>query len=106
MFVKIDSWNRYEFDFVSNDVRTSNFQAELNDGSLIDLHIRIEKKSHELLPNAYNMAFGPLNPKGQIDDRAQLTYKDYSKVFSTILWSALTYLKRSYRSFPGDRWLG
>jgi hypothetical protein len=47
------------------------------------------------------MAFGPLNPQGQIDHQAQLTYKDYSKVFSTILWSALMYLNEYTDHFLG-----
>jgi len=93
MFVKIDFRNRYDFNFASDDYRVRSFQAELKDGSLVDLYVKIDEQPHEILSHVYNMAFGPLNPKGQVDDRAQLTYKDYSKVFSTILWSALMYLK-------------
>ena len=49
----------------------------------------------------YNFAFGPPNQKGQIDDKAQLRHKDYSKVFSTILLAALTYLNRHKNHYLG-----
>ena len=54
-----------------------------------------------MLPNTYNLAFGPLKVDGYIDDKAALTHKDYSKVFSTILFSAFTYLKRNPDHFIG-----
>jgi len=94
MFVKIDFRNKYDFDFVSDDIRVRSFQAELKDGTSVTLFVRIDEEPHEILSNVYNMTFGPLNRKGQIDDQIQLAYQNYSRVFSTILWSANLYLSR------------
>ena len=101
MFVKIDFRNKYDFNFASNDYRVRSFQAELKDGSPMDLYVKIDKQPHELLPNVYNMAFGPLNRKGQVDGQIQLAYQNYSRVFSTILWSANLYLSRNRDHFIG-----
>jgi hypothetical protein len=73
-------------------LRTAIFHTELQDGKTLPLMIRINEVPHALFPNAYNMSFGPLNERGQINDKAELPHKNYSKVFSTILFRALQYL--------------
>ena len=99
--LKIDFNNLYEIDNISQDLRVSTFQTTLNNGQAMPLIVRISNQSHALLPNVYNLAFGPLNAKGKIDDRAELTHADYSKVFSTILFSALAYLKTNPDHYLG-----
>jgi len=81
--VKIDFGNTYDIENISEDLRTTNFLTELHDETQIILKVDIDNEAHELLPNVYNLAFGPINQKGQIDDKVQLSHKDYSKVFST-----------------------
>ena len=90
--VKIDFDNIYEIKPVSDDFRNSNFDTILEDGSTVTLRVAISSESHELLQNVYNLAFGPTNKRGQVNDKAELSHKDYSKVFSTILYEALNYL--------------
>lgn len=99
--VDIDFGNCYEMENISPDLRESSFITELEDSNFIPLRVQISNEAHELLPHVYNMAFGPLNRKGQIDDRVQLSHKNYSKVFSTILLNALTYLTGNKTHYLG-----
>lgn len=99
--LKIDFKNLYEIDNISADLRISTFNTHLNNGQALPLIVKISNESHALLPNVYNFAFGPLNSKGKIDDKAELTHADYSKVFSTILFSALAYLKSNPDHYLG-----
>lgn len=99
--VILDFDDLYEVESISEDLRTSIFRTELDDGSFAALRIEISNEAHKLLPNVFNLAFGPLTPKGQIDDKAQLKHKDYSKVFSTILIAGLTYLHKNKDHYLG-----
>ncbi len=83
--VKIDFENIYELEGISEDLRISSFQTELQSGQKIPLKIKISNEAHAILPDVYNLAFGPLNSRGQIDDKAELPHSNYSRVFSSIL---------------------
>lgn len=91
---KIDLKNTYDVESMSEDYRVSRFSTKLDDGDIVPLNVRVNHEPHELMSNVYNLSFGPLNSKGKIDDRAELKHMDYSKVFSTILFTATTYLKK------------
>jgi hypothetical protein len=99
--VNIDFENTYDIGFISDDLKTSFFKTELQDGSSVELKIEISNESHELMAELYNLAFGPIDEKGHIDDKAELPHKDYSKVFSTILLEALTYLSKNNSHYIG-----
>jgi hypothetical protein len=99
--LKIDFKNLYDIDNISEDLRVSSFKTNLNNGHAVPLIVKISNQSHALLPNVYNLAFGPQNAKGKIDDKAELTHADYSKVFSTILFAALAYLKTNPDHYLG-----
>src|SRR5215467_2433546 len=92
IIVKLDFANPYNIDAISDDLRISTFQTELQDGSYMPLKVEINREPHELVPTVYNLAFGPVNDRGEIDDKAEIHHKDYSKVFSSILMAGLTYL--------------
>jgi len=99
--LKIDFNNLYEIDNISADLRISTFSTTLNNGQAMPLVVKISNQSHALLPNVYNLSFGPLNAKGKIDDKAELTHADYSKVFSTILFAAFAYLQNNPDHYLG-----
>lgn len=90
--VTLDFDNTYDIDPLSDDLRVSTFTSDLDDGSRVPLRVEISSEPHALLPSVFNLAFGPTNRKGEIDDKAEIAHKDYSKVFSSILLAALTYL--------------
>jgi len=88
--VKIDFGDVY--DLVSDECRTATFKTQLQDGQSTTLLIEISDTPHVLLPNVYNLAFGPADSHGKINDRAEVHHADYSRVFSTILLKAFDYL--------------
>jgi hypothetical protein len=92
--IKIDFDNKYNIRQITEDFRNSEFTTVLRDGKTIPIYIRISNETHELLPDVYNMSFGPLKGN-KIDDKVELSHFDHSKVFSTILFSALKYLKEN-----------
>ena len=98
---KIDFDELYKLDYASEDLLSYSFNPELKDGKRQHLNIKISGKPHPLIPATYNLAFGPLDSKGRIDDRAEIKYNDYSKVFSTILFTG-----RAYLIANPDRFLG
>ena len=93
--------NLYEIESISGDLRESSFSTSLKNGKVVPLSVRINNQSHALLPNVYNIAFGPLNTRGRINDKVELTHADYSRVFSTILFSAYAYLKSNPGHYLG-----
>ena len=97
----IDFEKIYDIEPLSEDLKISSFKSELEDGSFADLKIQISNVSHELMPVVYNLAFGPVDAKGRINDKAELTHSDYSRVFSTILFDALTYLINNKGQYLG-----
>jgi hypothetical protein len=99
--LKIDFDNKYETDSISGDLRESSFTSLLSDNKAVALQVSISNQAHELLPNVYNLAFGPLKANGRIDDKAELTHRDYSKTFSTILLNGLTYLTANPEQYLG-----
>lgn len=99
--LKIDFDNLYEIENISEDLKFSSFNTLLHNGREIPLNVRISNQSHALLPNVYNLSFGPINTKGKIDDKAELKHVDYSRVFSTILFSAYAYLKTNPDHYLG-----
>jgi hypothetical protein len=99
--VKIDFENLYDLEEISLDLKLSSFTSRLNNGQDVSLKVKISNESHDLIPNVYNLAFGPLNAKGKINDKAELAHTDYSKVFSTILFSAFSYLKNNPDHYLG-----
>jgi hypothetical protein len=99
--VKIDFTNVYEIETFSNELTLASFATELADGSNTPLIVEIGPDSHELIPNVYNLAFGPPDHNGELDDKAEIKHKDYSKVFSTILLHA-----RAYLTLHPDHYLG
>lgn len=97
----IDFETLYEIEQISEDLKYSTFNTVLQNGNPLQLVTKISNQTHALLPDVYNLAFGPLNKKGKIDDKAELNHMDYSRVFSTILFTALTYLKSNPDHYLG-----
>ena len=100
--VDIDFDKVYPLTQISEDKRIGVFETELAEGGdLVPLRVEISNTAHELLPDVYNLAFGPVNKKGNIDDKAELSHSDYSRVFSTILLTGLNYLATNPDNYLG-----
>jgi hypothetical protein len=99
--VDLNFKNPYDIHPLTEDLRINVFETELQDGSTVPLKVEISNEPHELLPKVFNLAFGPMNEKGEIDDKAELHHKDYSKVFSSILLTGFTYLGNNKDHYLG-----
>ncbi len=99
--VKIDFDKTIGFEEISEDLRIAKFSTEVATGGKVELKVEISNEAHALLPNVFNLAFGPMNGRGQIDDRAELPHKDYSGIFSTILLHALSFLTNNPDQYLG-----
>ena len=91
--IKIDLKNTYEIEKLTRDFSVSTFYTELKNGKKVELQISILKNSDIHLIRMYNLAFGPLNESGEIDDNIVLQHTNIEKVFSTILMVALAFLE-------------
>lgn len=89
---KIDFNGCYEIGNVSKDLRSCSFNSVLTDGVSVPLSVRISENEHQFMPDVYNLSFGPLNKLGDIDDDVRMKHSDYSRVFSTIVFAAMTFL--------------
>jgi len=98
--VKIDLENCYPLKTIGGDLSSGIFTTILKDGSPVDLAVQIEGE-HPLLPNVINLAFGPLNEECEINDKIKLPHGDHAKVFSTIIFAGMTYLRENPTKFLG-----
>jgi len=91
--IKIDFEDTYEPIEVAEDLSFMTFHTEVTNASPILLKIEISPLGDPLLPNVFNMAFGPLSQNRDIDDIAKINHQNKDKVFSTILLFSLVYLQ-------------
>ncbi len=99
--IVIDFDNTYSLDEIASDLSYTTFTCTNKAGNPILLRVEILSLGNPLLPNVYNFAFGPLLPNGKIDDGARVHHKDKGKVFSTLLFFALNFLKANPKSSIG-----
>lgn len=89
--IKIDLENIYSVVIKDTEQRASAFDTILISGQKIRLGVKIAKTTHPLMTNVFNLAFGPLKKDGSIDDKIRLTHQNYSKVFSTVIFEAMSF---------------
>lgn len=93
--INIDLNHTYEAKSVSKNFKNFSFNSILNNGEEVEIHVFISTPTHTLLPNLYNLSFGPLDKNGEINYKAKLNHKNTNKVFSTILLFAIGFLQTS-----------
>lgn len=98
--VKIDFDNMYEIEWLANDFSYGRFFSQTPSGE-IELYVSILASNNPFLGQIPNLAFGPLKADGTIDDDAKIKHVDNSRVYSTMLFAALTYLKTQNLQFIG-----
>lgn len=72
---------------------TSVCKQKGGDDYQVTLHVQIENRRNVFLPGVFNLAFGPLNEDGTINDTISLRHQNNSKVYSTILLGAVAFLR-------------
>ncbi|HEV3411114.1 MAG TPA: hypothetical protein VG101_01490 [Puia sp.] len=85
----------YSVEKATDDLKNGFFTTDLQEGGKELLKIEISKNPHELMPGVYNLGFGPVTEDGRINDKAELPHRDYSKVFSTILFVGYRYMAKN-----------
>ncbi len=99
--VKINFEDCYEIETLSSDLSLSRFNTILKTGEQVPLGIQISNTVHPYLPEVYNLAFGPLIEENRIDDKAKMHHENHSKVFSTIIFTGLTFLTENREKYLG-----
>jgi hypothetical protein len=93
--VEINFDNTYELLATASNLREATFNSYDKVGNPVLLKILIDPTHYPLLPNVYNLCFGPLKDDGTIDDMAQISHQNLNKVFSTIIFFSLTFLQEN-----------
>lgn len=91
--IEIDFENTFEFVEYGENLSFVTFYSPLNNGQKELLKVKIKPLNDPLLPNVYNLSFGPIIEFGGVDDKIQLNHVNSNKVFSTILLYALSYIE-------------
>jgi len=86
---------------VAEDFSSMTFNTVDKLGATVPIKINITPLESPLLLNVSNLAFGPLDADGSINDAAKIPHENPSKAFSTILLFCLAYLNQ----FP-DKTIG
>lgn len=97
MLVKINFDDTYEIISVSTDLTEATFNSLDKEGNPVLLKVKAEPLDYVFLPNVYNLCFGPATTDGGIDDKAQISHRDLSKLFSTIIFFCLSFLQENSR---------
>lgn len=81
----------------STDLMDYTFLSPQTKGGEVRLIVKIREINDSLLPNVFNLGFGPSDGIGGIDDKVTLSHVDIGKVFSTIIVFAIAFLQQ----YPG-----
>lgn len=91
--ITINFDNTFEPVEVAEDISYMTFYTTLQGGGQTMLKIEVKPLVDPLLPNVYNLCFGPIGDDGEINDSVSVPHLDINKVFSTIILFALTFLQ-------------
>ncbi|QPH38411.1 DUF6934 family protein [Pedobacter endophyticus] len=92
MQIAIDFEQTYPPTFIAEDLTEMRFNALQRDGSIQQILVKISKHPDPLLPDVYNLGFGPPASNGGFKDNVSLHHSNINKVFSTVLFLALAFL--------------
>ena len=92
--IKINFEDTYDPTEVSTDLSSVTFYSVDLDKGPVVIKVAIEPLEDPLLPKVFNLAFGPINEHGNIDDTAKVRHENISKMFSTVLIIALFFLEQ------------
>lgn len=93
--IKINLDSTYKANSVSKDLKNFSFNTVLTNGNSKEIHLLISNPKNSLLPNLFNLSFGPIGKNNKIDYNAKLSHENTNKVFSTILLFAISFLQTS-----------
>ncbi|MDF2193313.1 hypothetical protein [Paraflavitalea sp. CAU 1676] len=65
--IKIDLENRYELKAKDNNLHYNMFSCPQSNGGISQIAVKISDEEHPFLPEVYNLAFGPVDDKNEIN---------------------------------------
>ncbi|RBQ11545.1 DUF6934 family protein [Pedobacter miscanthi] len=92
MQITINFEQTYSATFISEDLTEMTFDSPQRDGSSTKILVKISKHPDPLLPDVYNLGFGPPDLNGSFLDDVSLQHFDINRVFSSVLFLALVFL--------------
>lgn len=95
MNIDINFEDIYEITPLSDTLNKFSFYSPTIDGNSVLIIVDIQKAHNQFIPEFLNLAFGPTNNNGIIDDFAKVPHQNYSKTFSTILLCGMAYLNNN-----------
>ncbi len=99
--IKINFDDCYPVRTTDDNSLLTSFDSVLTNGNIVPIGINISDEPHPLIPNVYNLAFGPLDLNSKIDDKIKLCHQNHSKLFSTIVLTGLSFLEKNADKFLG-----
>jgi hypothetical protein len=93
--IKINLEDTIEPKTASADFMDYSFISSQRGKPDVELLVKIRNINDPLLPNVFNLGFGPSDGLGGINDKISLVHTNTSKVFSTILLFAITFLQEN-----------
>ena len=99
--IKIDLNDCYTRRTLYQNSLLTTFDTTLKNGDIVPIGVNISDEEHPLIPNVYNLSFGPLGPNNQLDDKIKLCHQNHSKLFSTIVLTGISFLENNTDKFLG-----
>jgi len=93
MIININFKDTYPPINLEDDFLTMTFESPQKDGSNQLLLVKIDHHNDPLLPNVYNLGFGPPNGQGGFLDDVRLKHVNIHRVLSTVLFHSLNFLE-------------
>lgn len=91
--IKINFEDTYEPIQVAEDLSFMTFHSELSNAEPLLIKVQIKPLGDPLLPNVFNLAFGPLLQNGEIDDKAKINHQNKNKV---VLYVSTQTIKQAF----------
>lgn len=79
---------------IAPDFRYMQFYSKLRNNENILLKVKIEPLENPLLPDVFNLAFGPQTGDENVDHDVKLDHAESDRVFSTIMLFGLWFLEK------------
>jgi hypothetical protein len=95
MIIAIDFEDVYQLISLAPDFTGATFHSFDRNGKPVLLMVLLKLVDNSLLPGVHNLAFGPINEDGSIDDQVRIKHNDSGKLFSTILLFCLKFLQKT-----------
>lgn len=92
---KLDFNNLYSPEEISPDLSQLVFKSVTKSGKQVTIKSVINPHPDPLLENVYNFGFGLLTEDGRIDDMMRIKHAEPSKLFSTVMFHGLFYLRNN-----------